>query len=330
MVTCDLARAAAIAVLLMPGVPLVGVFAVLVVVALLSPPFESARSALLPDVLGDEAYPVGNALQNSVFTLGQVVGFAAGGALVAAVGVRAALGVDVASFLLSALVVAVLVRPRTTEAEPETDAGLWAQTVAGARLVGAEPRLRWLLAIACVEMAVTIPTEGLAVPTAAALHGGPGMAGLLSAAVPAGYVVGAFVLTRVSADRRSSLLLPLLAAGSAALLLSPLMTAPLALAALWLVVGGAGALQVVANAEFVLAVPPEARGRMFGVASAALMGVEGLVLLLTGALADALDPRTVVALTAAAGLCAVPLLVRARPQLSQGPQGLSVSRRSSP
>jgi hypothetical protein len=84
------------------------------------------------------------------------------------------------------------------------------------------------------------------------------------------------------------------------------------LAALWFVAGAAGALQVIANAEYVLTVAPEMRGRAFGLASAALMGTQGLLLLAGGALADVLDPRTVIALTGCAGFALVPALVRWR------------------
>ncbi|MCW2667627.1 MAG: hypothetical protein JWN57_2589, partial [Frankiales bacterium] len=118
MVVCDLARAALVAVLLVPDLPLPAVFAVLVAVGLLAPPFDSARSATFPDVLPGDAYVVGSGMVNSAIQLGQVAGFLLGGALVAGIGTRGALLVDLSTFLLSALVVrlAVTARPAAQQA----------------------------------------------------------------------------------------------------------------------------------------------------------------------------------------------------------------------
>jgi MFS family permease len=328
MIGCDLARAAAVAVLLVPH-PAVGlVYTVLVLVALLSAPFESARSATMPDVLSEAAYPVGNALQNSVFTIATAVGFGLGGLVVAGLGLRLALAGDATSFLVSALMVALFVRSRAPGTEPAERTSLLTETVAGARLVAGQPQLRWLLAVACIASAVMIPTEGLAVPTAAVLHGGATLAGTLSAAVPAGYVGGAFLVSRLDSSRRRQALLPLLTASALPLLLSRLAGTAPALLVLWVVAGAGSALQMIANVEYVLAVPREARGRAFGLASAALMGTQGLVLLGAGALAELLDPRSVVALAGLLGLCATPVLLQMRPQLSQQPQELLPSGRS--
>jgi MFS family permease len=327
MISCDVARAAVACVLLLPGVPVPAVFGVLVALAALSSPFEAARSALLPDVLGDDAYPVGNALQNSVFTAGTVVGFAAGGALVAGVGMRGALLVDVLSFAASGLVIAVSVRTRATGADERQTASLWAETVAGWRLIRRQSQLMWLLAVASIGAVVAVNTQGLAAPTAAAVGGGAVAVGILSAAVPAGYLLGAYLLTHRPASEGARGLLPLLAAASAPLLLSPALTTPWALAALWAVTGVGSALQVVANAQFVLGVPPQMRGRAFGVAMAVLMGGQGLALLLAGALADTIDPRWVVAGFGGAGLATVPFLARWSPAQARRPQGRHTSRR---
>jgi MFS family permease len=179
--------------------------------------------------------------------------------------------------------------------------------------VGGQPQLVWLLAVACIGTVVAVNTEGLAVPTAAALGGGPVSAGFLSAALPGGYVLGAYLLTRRPRSGRPGVLLRLLAAASAPLLLSPALTRPWALTAVWAVAGVGSALQVVANSAFVLAIPADMRGRAFGVAVAALMGGQGLALLVGGALATAVDPRWVVAAFGAAGLAAVPVLARWAP-----------------
>jgi len=112
MVLCDVARMVLVAALAVPGLSLWVVFAVLIVVGLLSPPAEAARSALLADVLDGEPYVVANALSNAVGQAGQVGGFVAGGALVALLGVEVALLLDAATFALSALLLLAFVRER--------------------------------------------------------------------------------------------------------------------------------------------------------------------------------------------------------------------------
>ena len=81
--------------------------------------------------------------------------------------------------------------------------------------------------------------------------------------------------------------------------------------------GLGNALQLVANSGFVQAVPPPLRGRAFGIAGTALMAVQGVVLLGSGALAEVVDPRAAVALLAAGCLLVVPVLAR-------GPQGTAL------
>jgi MFS family permease len=256
-----------------------------------------------------------------------VVGFAAGGALVAGMGVRGALLIDVVTFAGSAAVIALLVRRRPAAGKVKDAPSMWSQTAAGWRLVTADPKLLWLLAVGCIGAVVAVSTEGLAVPTAAAVGGGPITAGVLSAAVPSGYILGAFLLTRRARAEGRRLLLPLLATASVPLLLSPLLSAPWALVLLWAVAGVGSALQVIANAEFVLAIPPEMRGRAFGLAVAVLMGGQGLVLLVGGLLADVIDPREVVALVGAIGVLFVPILARCSPEPVRSAQGRHTSRR---
>lgn len=312
MIGCDVARAVAASLLLLPGIPIATVFGVLVALSALSSPFEAARSALLPEVLGEEAYRTGNALQNSVFTGGQVVGLAAGGALVAGIGLRGAFVVDVLSFVGSAVVIAASIGSRPATQASEGASSVFAQTAAGWRLVAGDPQLVWLLSVACIGAVVAIETAGLAVPIASAVGGGPVAAGVLSAALPAGYVIGAYLLTR-QPDKRPSLPV-LLAASALPLTLSPFVGTTWGLTLLWVAAGVASALQVLANAAFVLAVPPELRGRAFGLAMAVLMGSQGLALLLGGVLADSVDPRRVVALFALVGLISVPALILWRPE----------------
>ena len=306
MITCDLARATLVLVLVLPGLPLWVLFAVLVLVGLLAPPFDAARSALLADILEGDRYVVGNALSGAVSQAGQVAGFVLGGALVHLLGTTGALLVDACTFGLSALLLTVAVRDRPV-AVAETTTRLRHELTAGLSLVIGDPKLRRLLGWGVLIASMTIAPEGLAVSVADKLDRGPAAAGVLTAAVPAGFLLGSWLVLRLPPERRPRLFPWLVLLSGLALVLSPLLHHVELLAALWFLAGMGTALQLIANAAFVQAVPPHLRGRAFGVAGTSLMAVQGLVLLLAGWLADLFGPRNSVALIALAGLAVLAL-----------------------
>jgi MFS family permease len=162
------------------------------------------------------------------------------------------------------------------------------------------------LSVALLSAAMVTAPEGLAVPIAAQHGGAAFAAGVLTAALPVGFVVGSIVVLRLPAERRLRLLPALSVASGLPLLLTPLMPGVAAVAALWTLAGLGASLQVVANAAYVLATPGEMRGRAFGIASTLLLGIQGLVYLLAGAIAERVDPEVVVAGLAAAALLALP------------------------
>ena len=320
MVVCDVLRAGLVSLLLVPQVPLWLVFTSLALVGLLTPPFDAARSALLADVLEGERYVVGNALTNAVAQGGQLLGFLAGGAMVALTGVRGALLADVATFLLSALLLSTLVG-RHRPHDVRTGEGPRRELLAGASLVLGDPRLLALLGWGLLTAAAVIAPEGLAVAVAAEAGRGPLMAAALTASVPAGFLAGTWLLLRLPAERREPLFPALVALSCLPLLLTVVVEDVHVLLALWTLAGVGNAMQLVANAAFVQAVPQHLRGRAFGFAGALLMAVQGLVLLAVGALAEATGPRVPVSLAAALALLVLPVLAlsgRAARRRSQG------------
>ncbi|MCU1590004.1 MAG: major facilitator superfamily 1 [Frankiales bacterium] len=310
MVVCDAARALVFAGLAFSGGTTAIVLGLLVAGTLFAPPFESARSALLADVLPTDAYAAGNGLINAVAQGGQAAGFLLGGALVASVGSRNALLADAGTFLLSAVALRVLLRDRplgrTTAAMPS----VLADMAEGLALVRRTPLLRWLLATALLSAAMVTAPEGLAVPIARGHHGGAFAAGVLTAALPVGFVLGSFVVLRLPEGRRLRLLPALSLVSGLPLLCTPLMPGVAATAALWAAAGAGASLQVVANAAYVQAAPVALRGRAFGIASTLLLGTQGLVYLLAGAVAEVVAPATVVAVLAGAGLLLLPAVTR--------------------
>ena len=112
LILCDVARAACVGLILIPGLPLPIVMALLFFEGCWRIPWGAARLALLTDVLSREAFPAANALIASVRQGLQVGGFAVGGLLVALIGVRPTLAFDALSYILSAAIVLAVVRPR--------------------------------------------------------------------------------------------------------------------------------------------------------------------------------------------------------------------------
>lgn len=307
MIVCDLGRAALIAVLLLPGLPLAVIFAVLVLVGMLAPPFDSGRSATLPDVLPGDLYVTGSLVINLVMQAAQVVGFALGGVLLATVGTSTALALDVGTFLLSAVALVAFVQ-RWPAAATEPSVGLLGDTRAGIAVVRQSARMRRLLAYAMVAMAIVIAPEGVAIAVSRRLDGGDIAAGLLTASVPFGFLVGGVLLVRTSAQRRESLLPVLCVISAVPLLLTPLANQVWMVVVLWAISGSGSALQIVASAAYIQAAPAAFRSRAYGVAATALMGAQGLTLLIAGLLADWIGAREAVAVLALGGLLVLPAL----------------------
>jgi len=308
MIACDLLRAGLVALLVVPDVPLAAVFVVLVLVGILAPPFDAAKSAVLPEVLTGDRYVVGNALQGTVFQAARAVGFLVGGAVVQATSAQGALGIDALSFLLSAALLAARVQERPRPAPATTS--LLTDTGAGVRLVAGDRVLRRMLAFGLLGGLVMVAPEGLAVPVAEKLGGGPLTAGLLVGAVPAGFLVGSLLLLRLAPAHRLALLPLLVVVSGVALLVTPALRTTGALTAAWFVCGAGSALSVVANAAYMQAVPAAVRGRAFGVAATTLMAVQGVLLLAVGALGEVLDPPVVVAVAGLVALVGVVPLAR--------------------
>jgi MFS family permease len=322
MVVCDLVRMALIACLAVPGLPLWLVFTVLILVGLLAPPSDAARSALLADVLTGERYVVANALSNAVGQAGQVGGFVAGGALVGLIGVEGALLADAGTFLVSALLLLTMVKEhRVVRAADSPPGTALSEALAGARLVWRSRRLRTLLLWGLLSAGSVIAAEGLAVAISQQQGGGPLAAGILTASVPAGFLIGSWLLLRVPSGRRERLFPALVAISCVPLLATPFLDSLVLIAILWVLSGCGNALQLVANSSFVQAVPVHLRGRAFGVAATLLMVLQGVVLLGAGALAEITEPRVPIAALALFSLLLVPIL-------SPPAQVLSILRRS--
>ena len=308
MITLDLIRAALAALMAVRGLPFAGLCVLFFGTVLLGTPFSSARSALLPQVLPGDKYRLGCVLGSHTTQLSQIAGFLAGGGLVAALGPYRALALDSLSFSLSAGILAWGVRPRPAPTPGTGHPSPWEITWDGMAEVFGSPVLRTLVLFGWLAGFTVVP-EALAAPYAHALGGGAPTIGVLMAAMPAGTVIGGFVIGRLL--RPSDRMRPMgwLAMLSCAPLIFSLAHPPLpVLVLLWVLAGAGGAYQLVAAAAFVTALPAVRRVRAFAVAQSGLLAAQGLGILTGGALAQRIGPTGAVALAGLLGLLAAAVL----------------------
>jgi MFS family permease len=316
LIAADATRAALLGLMAIPGTPLPVLLALLFLVSLCAPPFESARSALMADVLEGDRYAVATSLTNITLQLAQVVGFLAAGALVAAFSPSAALLVDGITFAVSALWLARGLHRRPAPAAEGGDGprSLWQDTADGLRLIRRSPRLLAIMGVLWLGTLFAYASEGVAAPLVHELGSRTTTIGILLAANPLGVALGGLVVARLIApDRRERLVVPLvvlslapvLAAGLVALLAAPGVLAFAVVVALLFVSGLGASWLIPLNVSFVQAVPAAYRGRAFGVAVSGLYGVQALGALGAGLGAEGFSASAVLALSGGLGLLAV-------------------------
>ena len=195
MVWCDLARTAGMAVLAVVGAALglPTLFALLLLCALFAPPFDAARSATMPQILGRDRYVGGVSLTLATAPPAQVIGYV-GGAAISAIEPRLALALNAVTFILSALLVRFGVQWRAPALRPERRSGLLRETGDGFRLVFTNPARRALVLLVFAASLFAVVPEGLGAVWADHRADGLGRAwaqGMIMGAVPAGMVLGA-------------------------------------------------------------------------------------------------------------------------------------------
>jgi hypothetical protein len=296
MIVSDVGRAVLVAVMAIPDLPLWALCTVLVGVVLLGSPHTAAQGAL---------YERGLAVRQITSQTAQLVGFATGGLLVAAVSPGVALLANAVSFALSAVVLRIGVADRPAPV-PAPGSG---HAIGGLRGIGAglaeiaaDRRRRALVLLAWLVGCYVVP-EALAAPYAAQLGAGPAVVGLLMAADPLGSVLGAWLFVRfVPAETRARLVgLMAVAAGVPLALCILRPGVPLTLL-LWAVSGMLSTAYLLqTQASFVRATPDGGRGRAIGVAASGIIAAQGAAVLLGGLLAEASDPATAVAVAGVLG-----------------------------
>ncbi len=304
LVGCEVAQGVLVVAiaLWLPSLPLLLVLVALRGVA--AQIFQPASRAVVPDVVRDRDLEGANAAIGIGTNGGEALGPLVAAILLPVVGVRGALLVDAATFVVSALLLAVLpLRLRTPETDTERTS-LWQDTGAGLRYIVATPLVRTIgLGFFAIVAFTGIDDVALVFLATDTLGAGSSAVAVLLAAVGIGLFIGYALLARPHRIGMVALLLAGFATSSAGNLLTGLAWA-VAAAFLFQAVRGLGiaALDIAVNTLLQRNVPPAYLGRVFGSLYAAVGIAAALSYVLGGLLIDATNPRIAFLIAGSGGL----------------------------
>jgi MFS family permease len=299
MIGSDVVRMVLFALIALP-LPTWSLLVLAFVAGLATPPFEAARSAIIPEAAGEARMGDGYALSNVTFQVAQVAGLAVGGALLVALGPEAALIMNAATFGISAVVLSGLQAGR----RPPPPEPPLTRTRQAATLVRRRGLLRQmvlfflLLAVADAAISALLPVFLRSNEVNPMV-----MAGLLATAPLVGALSGTIVQREGTSSHllRLSCTITVLAAGPAALLfaLAGQSTGALAsavTAAAVIAFGVTIAADVPTMTGSMMLVPDALRAPFVAIVQPGLMGVQALGALAAGAAASMMSVTSVMAL----------------------------------
>ncbi|MGO4755465.1 MFS transporter, partial [Streptomyces sp. 2MCAF27] len=230
----------------------------------------------------------------------QLVGFAAGGLLLAAVSPRAVLAITAASFVASALVLRLGTRHRPARTDGRRGA-LLGDSLRGIKQLFAIARIRALFLLYCVPPTFVVMSEALMTPYSDGLGLGSTGLGLLMCGMPIGAIVSetlAGTLLSPAGRARVTLVMAVVCMlPSLGYVFEPSFGWALALQ---VATGSGMAYSLGLDQWFMAAVPEELRGRAMTLLTAVLMTAQGLGMAVAGAVAEAVPVYLVVT---GAGVC---------------------------
>jgi MFS family permease len=304
MVSVDLLRAAVIALMAVPSMPLPGLMVLVTLATCPQPLFSAARNATLPTMLPGGRYPVGMSVITATDGVAQIAGFTVGGLTVAVTGnPHLVLAVNAATFVLSAALLRWGIGPHLPDPPGEAATGRAGFALGGVRHVLGDRTLLGVASLIWVFGFFVVP-EALAAPYAAEIGAGEAAVGILMAGDVTGMAIGAVVVARFGAASRRRMLVPLAAATGLPLMATVLSPGVVVTLVLWAVAGFLGTYMVIAQISFTQIVPDHLRARAIAFASAGLQTAQGLGVMLGGVLAEAVPPSTAIAVSAGAGTVA--------------------------
>jgi len=307
-------EAATAAALALAGLPAGASLALVAAIATLTPVFAGATSRLIAEALRGDAYVLGRSLANIAASASQLLGLAAGGAAVAALGARHALLVTAGCHLVAAAATWARLPDLPAAAQPAgpPPGSVLRQSWAVNRHLVTDPAVRVLLLATWLPPAFLTGAESLIVPYAAQHHFAAGAPGLMLACVPAGMIAGDFAAGRLLRPvTRERLTIPLIMVAGIPLLAFAA-GPPLPAAAGLLAVTGIGPAYILGiQRRFLDAVPPVVIGQAFGLLTTGLMTCQGAGPALFGAATQIIPPGQAMALAGAATVITALSLLRA-------------------
>jgi MFS family permease len=303
MVGCDLGQAAVFAAIatLPPFGVLIGLAALACV---LQTTYGPARTAAVPMLVEDDELISANALLGVATNLYVAVGPLVGGLLFAAVGAPAALLINAATFLGSALLTRTL--PAIPPPEVEEPEGLLRATASGARFVWGDPILRAVAVSMCLLLAfLAVDNVALVFLVRETLGGSAAGYGAIEFCFGLGMLAGSFWVLNWAGSRWRPTRLFLLSIGLSTLGSAGGGIAPTlpALGAIQAVSGSGNGIDVIATETIIQQrVPRGMIGRVYGFTSSAMSLGLGIAMAFGGFLVDATSPRATFLIAAAGGL----------------------------
>jgi MFS family permease len=261
-------------------------------------PAITASQMLLTDIFPNRRlYARAFGLTTLATQVNQAIGLALGGAIVGFIGDVWALAFNLATFVVGAAVVGLVVPGHASSGVEQTR--FWADLVGGWREIRSSRTLTLLLVLSLATALAIAAPEALALPYASSHGASSTWGGLLMAAPILGAVVGLLLIGRLSAERQSNLVMRLALVMPLPLLVT-VVEPPLPVVwAAWFVCGALQCFMLPTQSAFTLLVPTAMRGRVFGLAGALSVGVTGLCFLLAGWISGGTGPA------ASVGICAV-------------------------
>ena len=253
---------------------------------------SSARNAMLPGLVGMELLPASNAIFQSLFQTGAIVGPAIAGLLLAGAGVHLIYWIDVASFVVAMAAVLTMSPQPVPSSEVPGAAPIrpgLRSTLDGLRFVRQSKLVQGAYVIDVNAMVFGMPRALFPALAATVFGGGATTVGLLYAAPGAGALLGALTTGWVGRVRRQGLavICAVLVWGLAIAGFGVARWLPLALVLL-AVAGWADVLSAVFRNTIIQFAGPEGmRGRLMGVQMAVVAGGPRLGDLEAGAVATA-------------------------------------------
>lgn len=260
-----------------------------------------AGIAITPLLIDKEYFTVGEAAFSSASRVAEVVGTAAGGAIVALIGVAGAIWIDVSTFFISALLIFLMRIKEDAHHEKLDFSALKEGFKVGFDFLKSEKLIRALLFVGMLINFCVIPLSVLATPYIVdTMNFGAEMLSGMNLCMVAGMGIGSFIMPMLKLKGKVLIAASGIVVGlvCASLYILPSIQSTVILAvvflALMLVLGvSVGIINVVYSSAFIRFIPGDLLGRIGGIANAVLCASMPIGSFICSGLATSMELTTV-------------------------------------